>query len=347
MFTVWGHSALRVTDSSNRSDIVYNYGSFDFDAPGFYTKFAEGNMQYFVSTGSFGDFVYEYRYFKRGITEQELNLSCIEKLQLAAALKENAKEENKFYRYDFLFDNCSSRLRDIISKNTSPPPVFANTPGNKKLSFWNLIHENLDKYNRPWGRLGIDILLGHTMDTIANGNQAMFLPDYLMRAFDSASAGGRKLVSSKQVILAEPAIENTGSSLAPFTVFSVLLLVMVICSFSKSITRTIFFSIFDFLLFLITGLLGVLLLFLWFGRVDTSCSNNYNILWALPTHTLIAFAINKKWKWVKLYWVINSIILLLLLVAWKWLPQEMNNGLLPIVILLLLRTVMRYRKTIA
>jgi Domain of unknown function (DUF4105) len=344
LYSAWGHSALRVTDSSNGFDIIYNYGSFDFDAPGFYTKFAEGNMMYFVSVEQFNDFVYEYRYFKRGIIEQQLNLDCTEKQQLASALKENAKEENKYYRYDFLFDNCSSRLRDIVSKNTSVPPSFTNVLPNKNITFWNLIHEYLDKNHETWSRLGIDILLGSKMDAVASNYQSMFLPDYLMKAFDSASVNGRKLVSSKQIILAMPAGENNGDGITPFITFSILLLVIGVCSFNKSIASSVFFSIFDFLLFLLTGLLGILLLFLWFGRVDTICSNNYNILWALPTHVLIAFVLNKKKKWIKTYWLISAAILVILLVAWKWLPQEMNNGLLPIVILLLLRSTMRYRK---
>jgi hypothetical protein len=344
LFTVWGHSALRVTDSIKRTDIVYNYGSFDFDAPGFYVNFARGNMQYFVSQSSFTDFVYEYQYYKRGIIEQLLNLDCSEKQQLASALAENAKEENKYYRYDFLYDNCSSRLRDIVSKNASAIPVFTDILPNKKITFWNLIHENLDKCHEPWGRLGIDILLGSKMDIIASSYQSMFLPDYLMKSFDSASIDGRKLVGSKKIILPAAASENKSNGVTPFIAFGLFFLVMAVCSFIKPVANSVFFAVFDFLLFLATGLQGILLLFLWFGRIDNSCSNNYNLAWALPTHAVVVFFMNQKKEWVKIYWLVSSIILLFLLITWKWLPQEMNDGLLPLIALLLLRSILRYKK---
>lgn len=344
LYTAWGHSALRVTDSSSYTDLIFNYGSFDFDAPGFYTKFAEGNMMYFVSVEKFTDFVAEYRYFNRSIIEQELNLSCTEKQRLYQALKENAKEQNKYYRYDFLFDNCSSRLRDIVSKNTIQPPVIKNIIPGKQVSFWNMIHENLDKYHESWNRLGIDILLGSHMDAIATNHQTMFLPDYLMKGFDSAEVDNHPLVINKKLILATTGKENKSDGITPFITFSILLLVVGICSFNKKINHSVFFTVFDFVLFLLVGLLGILLLFLWFGRVDSICSNNFNILWAVPTHAAVAFVIGKKWKLLGVYWLLNSILLILLLLAWHWLPQEMNNGLLPLVILLILRSAIRYNR---
>jgi Domain of unknown function (DUF4105) len=343
LFTVWGHSALRVTDSSKGSDIVYNYGSFDFNAPGFYVKFARGNMQYFVSAGSFEDFVYEYHYFNRGIIEQHLNLTCTEKQQLAAALTDNAKEKNKYYRYNFLYDNCSSRVRDIVSKNTASVPAFKKILPGKKITFWNLIHEGLDKHHKTWSRLGIDILLGSKMDAMSTDNQSMFLPDYLMKGFDSAYMGSKSMVDSKQVILPVQDDENETGGISPFIVFSILFVLIAIVSFTKSIASSAFFRFFDFILFLITGLLGILLLFLWFGRIDTVCSNNYNLLWALPSHVVVAFVLNRTKPWLKNYWLITSVILSLTLLGWKWLPQEMNNGLLPFIALLLVRSIVRYK----
>ena len=343
LFTVWGHSALRVTDSSNKTDIVYNYGSFDFDAAGFYVKFARGNMQYFVSVGSFEDFVYEYKYFKRGIIEQHLNLTCAEKQQLATALSENAKEENKYYRYDFLNDNCSSRLRDIVAKNTLTAPVYKKILTGKK-TFWNLIHEGLDQNHKTWSRLGIDILLGSKMDMVSTDNQAMFLPDYLMKGFDSAQIGKKLLVDNKRVILPVENDTNTSTGISPLIAFSILFVIIASCSFIKSIASSRFFIFFDFILFFTTGLLGLLVLFLWFGRIDTVCGNNYNVLWALPTHAMVAFLLNKPKSWLKTYWLLTALLLFLTLLLWKWLPQEMNNGLLPFIALLLLRSIAHYKK---
>ncbi len=342
LFTAWGHSALRVTDSSKGTDIVYNYGSFDFEAAGFYVKFARGNTRYFVSTSSFEEFVYEYRYFKRGIIEQHLNLSCIEKQKLAAALIENAKEENKYYLYNFLYDNCSSRLRDIVSKNTTAPVLFSNIL-NRKKTFWDQIHEGLDNNHRTWGRLGIDILLGSIMDQDATDNTSMFLPDYLMKGFDSARIGEKRLVDKKQIIL--PAeIENEQTGISPFFVFSILFVVVAVFSFINPISQSRLLTILDFTLFFVTGLLGILILFLWFGRIDNVCGNNYNIMWALPSHTIIAFLLNGKRKWLKTYWLMTAAFLSITLVLWKWLPQELNNGLIPLLALLLLRSIFQYKK---
>ncbi len=344
LYSTFGHSALRVTDSASAIDIIYNYGTFDFDDPNFYIKFGQGNMLYFVSVAPFQEFVKEYQYFKRGITEQELNLTCTEKTQLAEALYTNAQEQNKFYLYQFLYDNCSSRLRDIVNSHTSSPLAFKNILPEKPVTFRNLIHEYLDKGHEYWSKLGIDILLGSNLDIRVKNEQAMFLPDYLMMGFDSASRSGQSLVGKKAVILPAEDNSNKDGSMSPFLIFSILFTVLALLSFSIAKPITVFFNVFDFLLLLITGLLGILLVVMWIGRVDTVCSNNFNILWALPSHTMMAFFINKKKSWVKKYWLVSAILQIVLLLTWRWLPQEMNNALLPIVALLLLRLWMRYKK---
>lgn len=344
LYSTFGHSALRVTDSTSAIDIIYNYGTFDFDDPNFYIKFGQGNMMYFVSVAPFQEFVKEYQYFKRGITEQELNLSCTEKTQLAGALRTNALEQNKFYLYQFLYDNCSSRLRDIVSSHTSSPLAFKNILPEKPVTFRNLIHEYLDKGHESWSKLGIDILLGSNLDIPVKNEQAMFLPDYLMKGFDSASRSSQPLVGNKAVILPAENISNKDGDMSPFLIFSILFIALALLSFSASKRVITFFNVFDFLFLLISGLLGILLVVMWAGRVDTVCSNNFNILWALPSHAAMAFFINKKKSWVKKYWLVSAILQIILLLTWKWLPQEMNNALLPIVALLLLRLWMRYKK---
>ncbi len=344
LYSTFGHSALRVTDSTSAIDIIYNYGTFDFDDPNFYIKFGQGNMMYFVSVAPFQEFVKEYQYFKRGITEQELNLSCTEKTQLAGALRTNALEQNKFYLYQFLYDNCSSRLRDIVNSHTSSPLAFKNILPGKPVTFRNLIHEYLDKGHESWSKLGIDILLGSNLDIPVKNEQAMFLPDYLMMGFDSASRSSQPLVGNKAVILPAENNSNKDGDMPPFLIFSILCIALALLSFSTSKPISFFFNVFDFLFFFITGLLGVLLVVMWIGRVDTVCSNNFNILWALPSHAAMAFFINKKKSWVKKYWLLCALLQIVLLLTWKWLPQEMNNALLPIVALLLLRLWMRYKK---
>ena len=117
LYSTFGHSAIRVVDLRNNTDLIFNYGTFDFNDPDFYKKFVQGKLLYFVSVDSIQNFLWEYEYFKRGVMEQVLNLTCAEKQNMIAALFENAKEENKYYRYDFNYDNCTTRLRDILEKS--------------------------------------------------------------------------------------------------------------------------------------------------------------------------------------------------------------------------------------
>ncbi len=112
LYSTFGHSAIRVVDSSANTDLVFNYGTFDFYDPDFYEKFIKGKLLYFVSVDSLPAFLWEYQYYKRGVTEQVINLGCDEKTKFVSALFENSKEENKYYRYDFNYDNCTTRLRD-------------------------------------------------------------------------------------------------------------------------------------------------------------------------------------------------------------------------------------------
>src|SRR5205085_1968054 len=118
LYSVFGHTAIRVKEDS-KFDIIYNYGTFDFDDPDFYTKFVRGKLPYSVSAENFNTFMYEYQVENRQVIEQILDLTCEEKEQLFLALRENSREENRYYRYQYLFDNCSTRPRDIIAKNTS------------------------------------------------------------------------------------------------------------------------------------------------------------------------------------------------------------------------------------
>ena len=116
LYSTFGHSALRVYDSVSNSDIVYNYGTFNFDEPGFYTKFVRGKLIYYLSRDNFDNFIAENRQENRTTTEQILNLDCKEKNLLLLALYANMQEGNRGYKYDFLFDNCTTRLRGLIEK---------------------------------------------------------------------------------------------------------------------------------------------------------------------------------------------------------------------------------------
>lgn len=344
LYSVFGHSAVRVTDKNSNSDIIYNYGTFDFDDPDFYLKFTRGKLLYFVSREKVSDFIYSYRYENRSIIEQQLNLSCEEKQKLNTALQVNAREENKYYHYDFLFDNCSTRLRDIIAQNTNDTLIFNNILPEKHPSFRNMIHEYLDRGDQPWSKLGIDLLLGSKMDRPSTNNESMFLPDYLMKGFDSAATHGSSLISSKGTILeSQPDVNKARSFFTPVNTSIILLVVIGILSFIRKKTVQHFLNIFDVAFFLILGLIGCLLLFMWFGTSHQLCANNYNLLWALPTHLPIAFVLLRNSSWIKKYFTISAIIYALLILCWAFLPQGMNSAFLPIALLAGLRS---YRRAI-
>ncbi len=345
LYSTFGHSALRLTDSTVATDgkmldLVFNYGTFSFDDPGFYTKFIRGKLMYYVSTAYFDEFKEEYQLTNRGITEQVLNLDAAEKLAVKKFLYNNVKENNKYYKYDFLFDNCTTRLRDIISAHKQNKPSFTAIvpPGT---TFRNSIHEYLNRNDKEWSKLGIDILLGAPTDAVMDAQQSQFLPDNLMKALDSSNHGNNLVLSKSSLYPFETKTEAR-SWFNPMIVFSLLLLAIVIVDFSKTSFGTAFLYGFDGLLFFVTGVLGILLLFMWLATDHSMCKNNYNLLWAWPTHAIAAFFINSKKRWFKKYLLITVAGLLVLMAAWAFLPQQLNPSLLAICLLLIYRSLRKY-----
>lgn len=339
LYSVFGHSAVRIMDSSSVTDYVYNYGTFNFDDEGFYLKFIRGKLLYYISLAHFRDFTYEYQMTNRGITEQVLNLSAAEKISLQQILNENLKEENRYYKYDFFLDNCTTRLRDILVKLKQPTPSLpAVMPTNT--TFRNAIHQYLDHSKQYWSKLGIDILLGAPTDAVMTTSQQQFLPDNLMKALDSTT--NIKMVASSVNLYKLPAQENHFEWFTPFVFFSLLLLVFVLLSLSKRKSVQTVLNGLDGFLFFITGLLGILLIFMMTATDHSMTRNNYNILWAWPTHIIISFFMSSKKKITKMYFLLVSICMLLLLLAWFFLPQQMSIALIPFVLLMLFRSVNKY-----
>ena len=338
LYSTFGHSALRVTDNVSNTDIVYNYGTFNFDEPGFYTKFVRGKLMYYLSTEYFESFIYSYKQENRRITEQVLNLSCSEKQNIIMLLQTNMMAHNRFYKYDFLFDNCTTRLRDLVEDAAGSTVHFGKVL-KTKTTFRDLIYEYLNYNDKQWSKLGIDILLGSNTDAVMKPHEVMFLPDYLMNTFDSSAIDSRPLVSDKQSLYKIDYSGNKKDNLThPFFLFTCLFVLIAFMSFSKNIFIQKLLYSFDGFLFFITGLLGLLLLFMWFGTDHLMCKNNYNLLWAWPTNIVAAFYIHSKKSWVKKYFIIYSLFNLLLLGFWFFLPQRMNPALIPLIGILIFRS---------
>ena len=339
LYSIFGHSAIRITDSLHNTDYVFNYGTFDFDDEAFYLKFIKGKLLYYVSIEYFNDFLYSYQLMGRGITEQVLNLSPDEKLSITKALFENAKEENRYYKYDFFLDNCTTRLRDIIAKSKNPQPQFpAVMPANTK--FREAIHDYLDKGGQQWSKLGIDILLGLPTDKIMTVYEQEFLPDNLMAALDKNS--NVKMVSLKENLYFPIKRKESGFEFTPIIFFSLLFLLISILSLSKSRQLTNALKIFDGILFFTTGTLGIILVLMWTATDHSMTKNNFNLLWALPTHILLSFGLKSKSGLVKKYLLFTISLSALLLLSWPFLPQSLNNALIPFVLIIVIRTLKRY-----
>lgn len=338
LYSTFGHSAYRVVDSTSLTDIVYNYGTFDFDDEDFYIQFIRGKLLYYVSAEYFTDFKYLYQSTNRGITEQVLDLTAEKKIRIQQFLNENLKEENRYYKYDFVFDNCTTRLRDILKKyNDSSFTQTAVMPDGSR--FRQAIHQYLDNNHKYWSKLGIDILLGAPCDAVMTAEQMQFLPDNLMKALDSSSHPN--VLSSTNLYNITTA-ENNKPLFTPFVVFLWLLVLIIGLGSVKTKWAQYFLSGFDGLFFFVTGALGIVLIFMWTATDHQMCRNNFNLLWTWPTHAAIAFFVNSKKSWVKKYFAFTALALTGVLISWVFLPQQMNNGLIPLVMLLIYRSVKKY-----
>ena len=346
LYSTFGHTAIRVTDSASGVDEVYNYGTFVFDEE-FYYKFVKGQLLYALSVEDFQSFVLQYQAESRSIVEQELALDCAQKSQLYSALRTNALPENRFYRYDFLFDNCTTRARDMILANSggavSLPVLYpAGRP-----TFRQLIYVYLNKGKQDWSKFGIDLLLGAKLDREATNLESTFLPDNLLRAMDPATVRGRRLVSQQKPLLEMPYVAAESYLITPVVLFTFLLLVFGGLSFVKKTGASRLVHAFDLFLFLVLGAVGLLLLFMWFGTDHKLTVNNYNLVWAFPTHLLAAFFLHKKWRWLKIYFRVNALVQALLLLSWAFLPQQLNIALLPLILLIAFRSFRLSNRTYA
>ncbi len=338
LYTIFGHTAIRITDSANGTDLVANWGTFNFDDPDFYSKFVKGTLDYSLSVYTFAEFMYEYQVTQRDVTEQELYLTPAEKSAIVNAIRVNLSGNNRYYKYVFLHDNCTSRVRDILFRHTqfrvNNPLVPAGT------TFRDMLHEYLDRGNWGWTKLGMDLLMGSPVDKRVSITESMFLPDYLMKGVDSA---GPILVNKKRILdTGKPAL--SGSNHWPLYVLSGVSLVILLLSFSGNKTALSLTRFFDFLLLFLTGAIGCLLLYTWFGTNHAPFKLNHNILWALPTNLLASVFVFSSSSRFKRYFIVAAVVYGLLLIVWYWLPQQMNPALIPVVLLLFLRMVRLARK---
>jgi hypothetical protein len=328
LYSAFGHTAIRLQDSINGQwiDVVYNYGTFRF-SDDFYFLFAQGKLDYLLSRSSFGDFQLEYLQTGRGIWEQRLLLSKQQKQRLFDLLEENYLKENRTYRYDFFYDNCSTRVRDIIKKAIDNKCAFTYVYP-ESYTYRDAIQHYLD-YN-AWSDLGIDIALGLPCDKTMEQEGAMFLPDSLMNELNFATLGNGALAAPVEEVIPQEYEPQKEILFTPLNVFGALFLVFLLAGWLLRKKMRVHF--FDRLFLFVIGMVGLLVVFLWFFTDHTATIYNWNILWANPFLIVVSFLPLRFWgNKIRLFWKVYAAALLIVLLTWPFFPQRMHVAVIPIV----------------
>lgn len=297
LYTLFGHTAIRVKDAD--SDWVFNYGTFDFDTPNFYGKYIKGELMYQLAAQPFSSFYNTYDRMEVAVYEQELRLDSAQQQKLVRALMENYKPENRIYLYDFLYDNCATRVRDLFENQITDSEStyrWAIAKSSDK-TFWNLLDEKLRI--APWCEWGIHTLLGQDGNNVATAREEMFLPEMLMQAVSQATIDGKPLAKEAVKIIDYPKrIEvKTPWYVNPQFAFWTLALVIIGGTFRMKRTRFIFIP----MLFL-TGVLGLLLFYLAAFSLHPMTNPNWNMLWACPLNLFfIPFLVKNRWRVINIY----------------------------------------------
>ncbi|PQJ73301.1 lipoprotein N-acyltransferase Lnb domain-containing protein [Polaribacter butkevichii] len=340
LYEAFGHSAIRIKDPVLNLDLIYNYGMFDFNQPNFYTNFAKGNMIYSLARYDFKYFIASYRRDSRWLKEQILNLNQQEKQAYFTFLENNALPQNSNYRYDPYFDNCATKLRDI-TKNVLGDKVFFNENAIEKgLTFRELTNHEIP-WN-SWGTFGLNLIAGTKLDEQATFEQYMYLPDYVYSSFKNATLfiknQPRELVKQEVVLLSFKEKEAKTSIFNPFLIFSLMALLGIYITYKdlKNDKRT---KSFDFILFFVTGLIGCILVFLWFFSTHSTAPNNFNLLWTFAPNLIVAFLLLKsdQKKWMQKYLFILLSFLLIIPILWIIKIQVFPITIIPLLILLFVR----------
>ena len=344
LYSAFGHSAFRVYDPANGLDEAYNYGVFDFDQPNFYLNFARGYLYYKLGVYNYNDFRNYYIYYNRFVHEQVLNFTPAQKQKVYDFLQRNALPENENYRYDYFYNNCATKLRDVLVGVLNDSIHFDGSYINTNYS----LRELTDLYliHQPWGDLGIDICLGMPIDKTAAPSEYMFLPDYVESGFDHAYIlQGTDTVSlvAEKIIVYESRSEDPPAGLPhPLYFFGVLgLLGLILTVFDMRRQKLSVW--FDVLLFSVSGLIGMLLFLLWGFTDHRAAAQNLNLLWAIPTNFIAAiFLLFKRNTWIQYYFVAVAAIEILVLLVWPILPQPLNYSLIPVIITLAMRAFVQF-----
>ena len=329
VYTAWGHTAIRIIDSSKQTDVVYNFGTFDFNTPNFLAEFVKGNLNYFLSADNFQNFILEYQYYGRSIKEQVLILTDAEKINWQNALVKNLEGNNRYYLYNFITDNCTTRVKDGFYQFASP-----QVPPSTIKSFRTHVVEAPYQQGIPWIGLGIDILLGAVSDQAPTALQAGFLPNLL---FDQLAAQTDHIASTQNYNFTRTTATKPTD---PIIYIVGLILVYLFVGKWNARWAVIAAKFLDVILLFVFGLGGLLLVYMSLFSLHTACHNNFNIAWIHPLYFIALVFYFMKPIWAGYLGRIFFIASIGLIVVSYWLPQSFS---ISVYFLMGLSLVLNYR----
>ena len=344
IYSLYGHSALRWHDLNKTGptagqDLVFNWGLFNFNKPYFVLRFVFGLTDYELGTINYEYFVPYYRKWGSSVTEQVINLTNDEKRNLKKALAENLKPENKVYRYNYFYDNCSTRPRDIIERSLNGKVEWADREDYKP-TFREMVREC--NRNHDWSRFGNDILLGLKADFKTDRIEQEFLPMNLMQDMAMAQVyvnGEYRPLVKEQRDVVPPGVQMIEPDwiLSPTEMAIIIVLVALSIMFAEWKQKKCFIW-WDVMLMVVEGLIGLLLTVMIFSQHPTT-SINLNILLFNPLPLFfIPSVIKGRNTWFKV--LAAMIVLYALGSIWQSYPE----GIWSLALCLLSRIVIRYAK---
>lgn len=344
VYEKFGHTGIRIIDKKKGTDIIFNYGIFDFETENFYYKFINGETDYQLGISYTGNFLASYAQRNSVVWEQVLNLTDDEKRKLIDMLLENYKPENRTYRYNFIFDNCATRPRDKILGSLNGYVKFESNNDSNTFRQWVGMFVGTD----TWLKFGIDLVFGMDADDTATPFQSMFLPEVLMSEFQIAQISlpnvqSRKLVSGKNILINKNEVSESESEYSwlfqPFAI-SIILLIIGILITIWDVYRGHLLKLFDCILYIITGLGGIIAAYLMIFSIHPLVEKNLNLLWLNPLNLVAGVLLwNRKLRLpLFVYQILNILFLTLALVAFALSIQSFNYAVFPIIALLFIRS---------
>ncbi len=314
VYSLYGHTALRWHDlHKGKGDIAFNWGVFDFKKPHFVARFVFGLTDYELGGFPYQYFKQEYRRWGSMVTEQVLNLTAAEKQKLQQALEENLRDENRIYRYNYFYNNCTTKARDIIEKCIDGRLEYAEREDYSP-SYRDMVHLMTER--NPWARFGNDVLLGIKADQTASRQEQEFLPNNLMYDFDHAqiytNGNYRPLVKERRI--GEPPGVQIQQSAFPLTPWQsgmmIVAIGLLIFAVEWKMKRS--FLAWDLLLMVTTGVFGIVLTLMLFSQHPT-VSLNLQILLLNPLPWFFLLPVIKGRG--RRYWLLTSVLTILFLMG--------------------------------